>query len=312
MTKHLITHLRHVDIAMPDFDRQREFYRGPWGLTEFANDSGVQFLAAEGSPENYILRLRRDDTKRLDLVAFGAASPSDIDELATQLTSSGIRIVHEPRMLDTPGGGYGLRFFDCDGRVIEVSAGVQTRTHRKLEARESIPVRLSHFVVNSPTPQATVAWYIRHLGFRLTDTMALPHMGEFMWFLRCNEWHHSFAVSKGPHVSFHHASFQMRGIDEYMRGTGRMLRGGVEKVWGPGRHKAGDNTFSYFLDPVGNTVEYTTELELVDEDTWHPTVFDASDADVADQWGTANPMNELVASRQFNDPDPGLFIAPPI
>ncbi|MEU4027588.1 VOC family protein [Streptomyces anulatus] len=312
MTKHLITHLRHVDIAMPDFDRQREFYRGPWGLTEVANDSGVQFLAAEGSPENYIMRLRRDDTKRLDLVAFGAASPSDIDALATQLTSSGVRIVHEPRMLDTPGGGYGLRFFDCDGRVIEVSAEVQTRAHRKLEARESIPVRLSHFVVNSPTPQATVAWYIKNLGFRLTDTMALPHMGEFMWFLRCNEWHHSFAVSKGPHTSFHHASFQMRGIDEYMRGTGRMLRGGVEKVWGPGRHKAGDNTFSYFLDPVGNTVEYTTELELVDEDTWHPTVFDASDADVADQWGTATPMNELVASRQFNDPDPGLFVAPPI
>ncbi|WP_435836164.1 VOC family protein [Streptomyces anulatus] len=297
---------------MPDFDRQREFYRGPWGLTEVANDSGVQFLAAEGSPENYIMRLRRDDTKRLDLVAFGAASPSDIDALATQLTSSGVRIVHEPRMLDTPGGGYGLRFFDCDGRVIEVSAEVQTRAHRKLEARESIPVRLSHFVVNSPTPQATVAWYIKNLGFRLTDTMALPHMGEFMWFLRCNEWHHSFAVSKGPHTSFHHASFQMRGIDEYMRGTGRMLRGGVEKVWGPGRHKAGDNTFSYFLDPVGNTVEYTTELELVDEDTWHPTVFDASDADVADQWGTATPMNELVASRQFNDPDPGLFVAPPI
>ncbi len=312
MTKHLITHLRHVAIAMPDFARQREFYRGPWGLTEVANDSGVQFLAAEGSPENYIMRLRRDGTKRLDLVAFGAASPSDIDALATQLTSSGIRIVHEPRMLDTPGGGYGLRFFDCDGRVIEVSAEVQTRAHRKLEARESIPVRLSHFVVNSPTPQATVTWYIKNLGFRLTDTMALPHMGEFMWFLRCNEWHHSFAVSKGPHTSFHHASFQMRGIDEYMRGTGRMLRGGVEKVWGPGRHKAGDNTFSYFLDPVGNTVEYTTELELVDEDTWHPTVFDASDADVADQWGTANPMNELVASRQFNDPDPGLFVAPPI
>ena len=53
----------------------------------------------------------------------------------------------------------------------------------------------------------------------------------------------------------------MRGIDEYMRGTGRLLRAGVEKVWGPGRHMAGNNTFSYFLDPHGNTVEYTTELE---------------------------------------------------
>ncbi|GAA0995929.1 VOC family protein [Acrocarpospora macrocephala] len=312
MTKHLITHLRHVDIAMPDLDRQVDFYRNLWGLTDVARDSGVHFLAAEGSPEQYIMRLRRDDLKRLDLVAFGAATPADVDELTSRLVKDGVTLVHEPRALDTPGGGYGVRFFDCDGRVVEVSADVGVRVHRRIEERESIPVRLSHFVVNSPTPEATVAWYVRHLGFRLTDSLALPHMGELMWFLRCNEWHHSFAVSRGPHVSFHHASFEMRGIDEYMRGTGRMLRNGVEKVWGPGRHKAGDNTFSYFLDPVGNTVEYTTELELVDEDTWHPTVFDATSEDVADQWGTANPMNEIVASRQFNDPDKGVFIAPPI
>jgi catechol 2,3-dioxygenase-like lactoylglutathione lyase family enzyme len=310
--KELITHLRHVDIAMPGLDRELAFYRDLWGLTEVASDSGVHFLAAEGSPEQYIVRLRRDELKRLDLVAFGAASAAHVDELAARLGTAGVRLVHEPRALDTPGGGYGVRFFDCDGRVVEVSAGVAVRPHRKIEERESIPVRLSHFVVNSPAPEATVAWYTEHLGFRLSDTLALPHHGEFMWFLRCNSWHHSFGVSRGPHVAWHHASFEMRGIDEYLRGTGRMLRNGVEKVWGPGRHKAGDNTFSYFLDPVGNTVEYTTELELVDEDTWHPSVWDATDADVADQWGTANPISELIAARQFNDADAGLFVAPPV
>lgn len=308
----LITHLRHVDIASPELEKELAFYRDIWGLTEVANDSGVHFLAAEGSPEQYIFRLRKDPLKRLDLVAFGAATPEDVDTLAAQLIADGVQLVHEPKSIDTPGGGYGVRFFDSDGRVVEVSANVADRAHRKIEARESIPVRLSHFVVNSPSPEATVAWYVKHLGFRLTDTMMLPHMGEFMWFLRCNEWHHSFAVSRGPHVAFHHASFEMRGIDEYMRGTGRMYRQGVEKVWGPGRHTAGDNTFSYFLDPVGNTVEYTTELELIDEDTWHPSIFDATDENVSDQWGTANPMDEFVASRQFNDPDQGLFIAPPI
>jgi hypothetical protein len=41
------------------------------------------------------------------------------------------------------------------------------------------------------------------------------------------------------------------GTDEYMRGTGRLLRADVEKVWGPGWHLAGNNTFSYFLDPHG-------------------------------------------------------------
>ena len=102
------------------------------------------------------------------------------------------------------------------------------------------------------------------------------------------------------------------GIDEYMRGTGRLLRAGVEKVWGPGRHKAGNNTFSYFLDPHGNTIEYTTELERLDEDTWHPSMHDFSDPEVSDQWGTANAMDEFVAAKSFNDPDKGLFVAPPV
>ena len=136
-------------------------------------------------------------------------------------------------------------------------------------------------------------------------------MGEVMWFLRCSNWHHNVAVARCPHTSLHHASFEMRGIDEYMRGTGRLMRSGVEKIWGPGRHMAGNNTFTYFLDPQGNTIEYTTELELIDEDSWHPHLYDFSDPEVTDQWGTANPMNEFVAKQSFNDPDP-VFVAPPV
>lgn len=312
MTDRLITHLRHVDLAVPDLDRQRSFYTDLWGLTEVASDDGVSFLATEGSPEQYVVRLRRDDDKRIDLLSFGVADTAAADQLAEQLGRDGVQIVTEPGALDTPGGGYGFRFFDVDGRTVEVSADVAARQHRRVEEGESIPVRLSHVVVNSANPEGTVAFYERHLQFALSDTLMHPHMGNMMWFLRCNRWHHSFAVARCPHTSLHHASFEMRGIDEYMRGTGRLLRAGTEKVWGPGRHTAGDNTFSYFLDPHGNTVEYTTELEEVDEDTWHPHVYDFTEPDVADQWGTANPMDEFVAQKSFNDPDKGLFVAPPI
>ena len=179
MTKHLITHLRHVDVAMPDITRQLAFYAGTWGLTEVAADSGVHFLAAEGSPEHYVVRLRKDDLKRLDLVAFGAATPADVDTLAAQLIAQGVQQVHEPRKLDTPGGGYGVRFFDGDGRVVEVSADVAPREFRPIEPRESIPVRLSHFVANSDKPEATADWYIKHLGFKLSDKLVMNGLGEF-------------------------------------------------------------------------------------------------------------------------------------
>jgi catechol 2,3-dioxygenase-like lactoylglutathione lyase family enzyme len=308
----LITHLRHVDLAVPDYDRQLDFYTGMWGLDAETTDEGLAFLAAAGSPEQYSVRLRKAAEKRLDLIAFGAANQTDVDALAERLGRAGVTLVNEPGKIQTPGGGYGFRFFDIDGRTVEVSSGVAARQHRRLEEGESVPVKLSHVVINSPDPEATVAFYGQHLGFALSDTLMHPRMGEMMWFLRTNRWHHSLAIARGPHVALHHASFEMRGIDEYMRGTGRLLRGGVEKVWGPGRHMAGNNTFSYFLDPHGNTIEYTTELEELDEDTWHPHLYDFSDPAVSDQWGTANPMNEFVAKQSFNDVDRGIFVAPPV
>jgi len=312
VTERLITHLRHVDLAVPDFETQLDFFTGTWGLTSEHSDSGLSFLAAEGSPEQYVVRLRQSPDKRIDLISFGAATPADVDTLAQQVAADGVTLVSEPGTLQTPGGGYGFRFFDNEGRTVEVSADVAVRQHRKIEEGESIPVRLSHVVINSADPDSTRAFYEKHLGFTLSDTLMHPRMGEMMWFMRVNAWHHSMAIARGPHPSLHHASFEMRGIDEYMRGTGRLLRAGVEKIWGPGRHLAGNNTFSYFLDPHGNTVEYTTELDLIDEDTWHPHMYDFSDPEVSDQWGTANQMNEFVAQRSFNDPDKGLFVAPPV
>ena len=258
------------------------------------------------------MRLRQDDEKRIDLIAFGAASPADVDALAVELVAKGVQMISEPEALDTPGGGYGFRFFDGEGRTVEVSADVANRDFRKIEERESIPVRLSHVVINSANPEATVAWYNRHLGFRLSDTLCLGGHGRHHVVPALQRLAPLLRRLPAPHARCHHVSFEMRGIDEYMRGTGRLLRAGVEKVWGPGRHKAGNNTFTYFLDKPGNTVEYTTELESVDEDDQHPSLFDVTEPDVTDQWGTANPMNEFVAAQMFNDPDRGLFVAPPL
>lgn len=308
----LITHLRHVDLAVPDYDKQLQFYTETWGLKAEHTDSGLAFLAAEGSPEQYSVRIRKADEKRLDLISFGAATAEDVDRMAQRLASGGVQLVGDPDKLDTPGGGYGFRFFDVDGRTVEISSDVEVRQHRKIEEGESIPVKLSHVVINGPQPERTVSFYEKYMKFALSDTLSSPHMGEVMWFMRTNPAHHSLAIARGPHVSLHHASFEMRGIDEYMRGTGRLMRAGARKIWGPGRHMAGNNTFSYFFDPHGNTIEYTTELENLDEDTWHPSVYDFSNPEVTDQWGTANPMNELVAKESFNDPDRGVFVAPPV
>lgn len=307
-----ITHLRHVDIAVPDFDKQVAFYTDNWGLVTTGGEPDVTYFAAEGSPEQYIVRVRRAAEKRLDLIALGAADRATVDALAARLGTEGVTLVSEPGDLQTPGGGYGFRFFDLEGRTVEVSADVQTRRHRKIEEKEDIPVRLSHVVFNSPEPEKMTAWYEKHLNFRLSDTNTHPRMGGLFWFLRCSDQHHSIAISRGPHTALNHVSFELRGLDEYLRGSGRLMRAGIPKIWGPGRHRAGDNTFTYFHDPHGNTMEYTTELATIDEDTWHPSIFDVTEPETSDVWGIAETADEWISKQMFNDPDKGVFVAPPM
>ena len=85
LNEHGITHLRHVDLAVTDYETQRAFYRDTWGLTEVGTDSGLSYFAAEGSPEQYVVRLRQSDDKRLDLIAFGAQDRAAVDTLAAHL-----------------------------------------------------------------------------------------------------------------------------------------------------------------------------------------------------------------------------------
>jgi catechol 2,3-dioxygenase-like lactoylglutathione lyase family enzyme len=302
-----ITHLRYVALATEDFAATVAFYEGIWGLYRVGGDTDVAFLGAVGSPEPYVIRVRAAPRRRTDLIAFGAVSPTAVDALAGRLGADGVRLASEPGALDTPGGGYGFRFFDPEGRLVEVSAEVADKAYRELDERESVPSRLSHVVLNSINVPALMSFYERYFGLRLSDWLE-----DRMCFLRCSTDHHSLAIAHGPHAGLNHVSFEMRGIDEYMRGTGRMVRHGHAPLWGPGRHSSGDNVYSYFAGPDDFVVEYTTALEHIgDEDGWIPRVWPAT-PEYADSWGTAGPGEDLFALSHRTPAETGLWVPVPI
>lgn len=303
----VITHLRYVGLAMPGYQRSLAFYEQIWGLYRVADDGHIAFLGSVGSPEPFIIRIRADGRSRTDVIGFGARDAAAVDALAGALAADGVRLVSEPARLDSPGGGYGLRFFDPEGRVIEVSADVAPKPFRELVPRESVPRKISHVVVNTPDVAGLKAFYEGHLGFRLSDWLA-----DSMCFLRCSTEHHNLAIAHSPAPTLNHVSFEMRGIDEYLRATGRLIRAGYKPLWGPGRHSAGDNTYAYFADPDRNVMEYTTELELItDEDAWVPRQWSMQDV-YADRWGTAGPGADLFALFASSGRDNGLWAPPPV
>lgn len=294
---HRVSDIRYVGYGVTDLAAERKFYAETWGLREVGEKDGMIHFAAEGDDELYVVRLRPSERRQIDIIAFAADTRADIDGLHKQVVASGCRIVFAPRELDTLGGGYGFRFFSPDGLPFEVSSDVAVGEARALTRWEGIPVKISHVVLHSPKHKEAVAFFCDVLGFKVSDWL-----GDFMCFLRCNEWHHRLAFLPGP-PCLNHVAYDMLSIDDMMRGIRRLKENEIDLRWGPGRHTAGNNTFSYFVSPGGFTVEYTSELEQVDEETWVAQTHIPS-AETMDQWGIGSGGPQTMP---HPEPDAALF-----
>jgi catechol 2,3-dioxygenase-like lactoylglutathione lyase family enzyme len=291
-----VSEIRYVAYGVTDFESERSFYRDKWGLREVQADGQLAYFAADGSDELYVVKLRQASEKRVDVISLAAPGRAAINQLFERVQAANCRIIFPPRALDQFGGGYGFRFFSPDGLSFEISSDVQRGTVRPIAAGAAIPEKISHIVLHSPNHKAMTDFFINVLGFKLSDWL-----GDLMSFLRCNEWHHRIAVLPGP-PCLNHVAYDMPSVDEMLRGVGRLKRLQTELLWGPGRHTAGNNTFSYFATPNGFTVEYTADLQRVTDD-WKATVH-APSASVMDQWGIGTGGLQSMPHPQ---PDKGLF-----
>ena len=274
-----VTDIRYIAYGLPEVEAERTFYRDVWGLREAVARDGRYYLAAEGDDEPFVVRLRPAADRRVDVIALAGESRSAVDDLFAKVSADHCHIIFAPRGLSDVGGGYGFRFFSKDGLPFEISCDYDHGPKRQLGPAEAIPEKISHIVLHSPNHLSMVQFFVDVLGFRVSDWL-----GDFMCFLRCNEWHHRIAILPGP-PSLNHVAYDMTNVDEMMRGVAKLKRNNIDIRWGPGRHTAGNNTFSYFVTPAGFAVEYTSELQRVDETSWKSQVYTPSQS-VMDQWGT--------------------------
>lgn len=294
-----ITDIRYVGYAMPEMEAERAFYADVWGLEPVPSDDGMAYFKAQGHGEHHVVRLRRDDVARVDVIALATDSRADVDAIHDRAVAAGCRIIFAPRDLTSPGGGYGFRFFSPDGMPFEVSSDVAKGSKRTMVRWDAVPQKISHIVLHSPDHKAAVQFFIDVLGFKLSDWL-----GDFMAFLRCNEAHHRIAFLPGP-PCLNHVAYDVLTVDDMMRGINRLRKNGTDILWGPGRHTAGNNTFSYFTTPNGFAVEYTSELEDVDFHA-HEAQVHVPGPQVMDQWGVGVGGPQTMPHPK---PDPALFQA---
>jgi len=248
--------LRSVDVGVTNIAEALRFYTDVWGLDPVAEAGGVHYFRGTGH-FHHILSLRQAAQTGLIRVVFDAARPQAVDGLCTQVQAHGITAIDPPAPLATPGGGYGFGFQDPEGRNYAVVTAVAD--HGGASDRPDCPRKLSHVNLNTVDNDISSGVLTEALGFRLSDET------KVFRFLRCNTDHHSMVMGFAGGPTLNHIAFEMPDLDSVMRGAGRMRDNGYPIEWGPGRHGPGNNVFCYFVGPEEMPLEYTSEMQQVDE-----------------------------------------------
>lgn len=288
--------LRGIALEVPRFRDSLAFYQGVWALEPVSERPGSRYFRATGS-EHHLWTIHDGSKRRIDAIEFGVAGEEQLEALHRRAQERGARILRAPYDSDEPGGGRAFELIDPDGRRIRVSAGVERQA--PIGEAGDRPRKVSHVVLNSPALEENLKFYDAVLGFRVSDWSE-----DQMVFLRCNADHHCIAFNRAEHASLNHAAFEMPSIDAQMRGIGRLKHAGFEVAWGVGRHGPGNNTFSYFIDPNRFVVEYTAEVQQIDEGTHQPRVWKRV-PHLMDLWGTAGPPSATVREAMAGEPDDG-------
>jgi catechol 2,3-dioxygenase-like lactoylglutathione lyase family enzyme len=249
------------------------------------------------------LRLREGAYRHVAEMRVTCETEADLESIAQRLDGLGIASVR--------GDGF-LRCADpiLDHDVIvEVTAaaaltppaprllnrpGQLTRRDRRstacLDQAPQVPRRVGHVVFGTTDVEASRAFYVDGLGFKVSDSF-----GDFAYFIRCSTDHHNMLLAPSAVPCMNHYAMEMDDVDAIgAAGTKILAELPQSSVAGIGRHVVGANMFWYLLDPAGGMFELYADMDqIVDDERWASEQF-------RDDW---NPFEIAAWNSSGIEPD---------
>src|SRR5260370_18561709 len=189
---------------------------------------------------------------------FQIHSSQSLQEVRAQLRGQGIEV--ENKTDAQPGVPELLQLRDPEGNTVQLYATMQP-ARQNLRGRGIVPQKLGHLALAVHDVQKTAEFYQSVLGFRVSDWIE-----DFFVFLRCSPDHHTVNFLKSKYQKMHHIAFQLKDWAQVQQACDHLSRHRIPLLWGPGRHGAGHNIFTYHHDPDKQIVELCTALAtMLDE-----------------------------------------------
>ena len=262
----------------------------------FCTDFGFEIISQDergatlGTLDGSLINLRHIDDPDLPAaiepgstlrqVVLGVEDQETLDQIAAELSRDRAVTVAAGRVYSCDNAGLGLVFqIARKGPFIPPlpQANVPGHCQRPVNSRIAFeasvrPIGIAHVVINCADEPSQRAFYTERLGYLVSDSF--KEAGAFLRTPIAREHHSLFTVRRGAN-GLNHVAFYVTDFHEVMLGGTNMQKKGWKSYWGPGRHKLGSNYFWYIRSPLGGNLEYTCDVDHVDEN-WVPGEFDFS------------------------------------
>jgi catechol 2,3-dioxygenase len=280
-------------LGVQNLDTSSKFYTEIIGLIETETTSNAVYLRCLEERQHHSFVLQQSNTPSVFGLGFKVSKESDLDALKKHF-----------QKLDLPTEWVKRH---AQGRTLfaKTPQGIPLEFYFEMEKAERMlqkygvykgcrPQRFDHINCFSHDLQGSYEFFVRELGFRLTEYAATEQTNEIWacWLHRKGSVH-DIALTNGRGPRLHHlAVFVPTALDiihlcDVMSTTGYLPN--MER--GPGRHGISNAFFLYVLDPDGHRLEiYTSDYLTVDTDL-EPIRWDLRDPQRQTLWGAPAPRS---------------------
>ncbi len=202
-------------------------------------------------------------------IGLEALTAEDVRSAASRVEEAGCTIVADGPSLDCIDDG--VTFTTPEGLRFEIHTPIRDAIFKPRHDTYGVgPRRLDHMNILTPNPLATFAQLNLIGDLRLAEKMV---DNSLTWLYGGNRQHHVIGLVKGQGPGLHHYSFEFVEFNMYCRLGDLLDRKDRQVLWGPGRHRPGDNTYAYYIDASGAMVEVSGPMaSIADEKHFTPRV----------------------------------------
>lgn len=240
---------------------------------EIGSDSTDRLLYLRADERHHRLSIHAAGDDDVAYIGWEVADHEALEAAASTLNRQGVAVepgtqneLADRRVME-------LAHFTCpfSGVRMELTVGNETvfnphfKPTRDLSGFVTGELGMGHFVLYTSEVEAAAQFYVRTLGFGVSDWVVSPERKRLGAFLHCNPRHHSMALLAWPNAPrrMQHVFFETNSLDDvgttYDVCAERKIKG-----TSIGRHPNDRSVSFYFRNPSGWFMEYGWQLRRLD------------------------------------------------